>query len=267
MIKQIQKHCKNIVNDPNTSKWALWSLLLLLIFIIALILTPHPTTQSAFRIVGEKVWDDIRSDYDFTVTDVVATDERRKQAEDFLLPVYDYDSRLQNNLEERLTEIFNDWRQIMRDRRLQQAMNSRITFIGPLERDALQTQVPIDNSVETLENDYKLFLTSSGLKVSLEIFQLLREMEFKFRIELPFHTVLSHICSYAIVSNRNMMRDIADSGLIRRDMYTQEERVIHNLDTVISLDVAYREIDDSVTRLLPDNQLLQDITAEITRSL
>ncbi|MCD4655226.1 HDIG domain-containing protein, partial [bacterium] len=67
--------------------------------------------------------------------------------------------------------------------------------------------------------------------------------------------------------NRNMMRDIADSGLIRRDMYTQDERVIHNLDTVISLDVAYREIDDSVARLLPDNQLLQDITAEITRSL
>jgi len=254
-------------NDPVKSSWILWVLLLCLVFVSAVILTPQPTKQTVLLDVGEKVWNDIRSDYDFTVIDIATTDKRKKQAEESLLPVYDYDSRLQTKLEQRLTAIFNEWRQIMRDRRLHSAMQPDITFIGPPRPLALQTPVFTDLDKTQLEEDYRLFIANSGLKVSKEIFQLLQEMNFKFNIEQPFHNVLSHICSFAIVGNMNMLKEQANRGLNRRDMYTQDERVIHNLDTIISLDVAYREIDDSAARLLSDNQLIQDIVAEIIRSL
>jgi len=246
----------------------MWVLLCGLVFISAYSLTPQPSPQASSLQVGEKVWDDIRSGYDFTVIDEETTLQRKQQAEASVLPVYDFDSRLQSKLEQRVTTIFNEWRQVMRDRRLQESIHVRdVDFVGPPLPPDLTTPVPDVTPSGSVEDDYRQFLAETGLKISREIFQLLLEMEFNYTLEEPVHTILSHICSYAIVGNRDLLEDIAENGLIRRDMYTQDERVIHNLDTIISLDVAYREADNSAARFLPDNQLLQDISAELVRAL
>ncbi|MBN1879147.1 HDIG domain-containing protein [bacterium] len=257
-----------------------------LILAAAYILTPQPTMQIFDLQVGEKAWEDVRSNYEFTVIDEAATNQRRQNAEESILPVYDFDSRLQNKLADKLTEVLNEWRQVLRDRRMQIILSESADASG--ETADVSTEMPtptapaaantpegplsatdtdLQESTDDTEVDYRQFLAGSGLKISKETFRLLKELEFRFNIEESVKSNISYIGSFAIVGNRDLLIESAPNGFIRRDMYSQIERVIHNLDTIMSVEIAYREADDSAARLLPDNQLLQDITAELTRAL
>lgn len=267
MLSRIRKLNQKIRITLASSRKVRIAFYFVLILISAYILTPQPTLQVFDLQVGEKAWEDVRSNYDFTVVDETTTNLRREQAEESVLPVYDFDSRLQNRLADKLTEILNGWRQILRDRRMQNMLSENPEILPPILTapeiaPVTSPQVPIDP-----EADYRQFLAGSGLKVSRETFQLLMELEFRASVEESVKSNLAHIGSFAIVANRDLLLESAPNGFIRRDMQTQLERVIHNLDTIMSVDAAYREVDDSAARLLPDNQLLQDITAELTRAL
>ncbi|MBN1296162.1 HDIG domain-containing protein [bacterium] len=270
MINRVQKQISRFIVKKGSEPWMRWFLMAGLVVVFAYALTPRPSTPVSTLQVGEKVWDDIRSGYDFTVIDEETTRQRKDQAEASVLPVYDFDNRLQSKLEQRITEIFNEWRQILRDRRLVLSVQDRDDdFMGPPKPPRLHApgEAESKHAMNNEDDDYRQFLTGTGVKISEEIFLLLRELEFSYSLEEPIQAILSDICSYAIIANRDLLQDIAKNGLIRRDMISQDERVIHNLDTIISLDVAYREVDNSAARVLPDNQLLQDISADLVRAL
>jgi cyclic-di-AMP phosphodiesterase PgpH len=260
------KKFNKCINWLAKSEKASYLCIVCIILFAAYILTPQQSLQVFDLEIGDRVWEDVRSNVGFKVIDEEITHQRRQAAIDSVLPVYDFDSRLHQRLSQLLTESMNNWRRIMRERR----MKSMVSIMPELfEYSDVNNQLspkPFEH-INDLDNDYHSFTDNTGLNISLETFRLLREQNFSFNIEDAVETIISDVTSYVIVGNRDLLLEIAPNGFIRRDTYSDEERVIYNLDTVISLDVAYREADNLAAGLFSKNQLIQDIVAELSRAL
>lgn len=243
-------------------KWA--SLLL----ITAYIMTPSAVPSFENLLIGEKIWQDIRSNHEFTVIDDSATEKRRLTAENAVLPVYDFDSSLGGKLNQKLTKVFGDWRQRLREDRLRSELNptgSPSNTLDYLDMDATESNAPIPASDDSTR--HALFLEETGLKISPETFQMLRSMNFSVEIEKSTQEILERLCNYAIVTNRSLLLEQAINGLTRRDLTTNEEKNIYNLELIVSIEEINREIDIHTSRTHPDNQILQDIIADLSRNL
>jgi cyclic-di-AMP phosphodiesterase PgpH len=256
-----------IVNRIIRSRLSITIFLCAAVIFSAYLLTPEEPLQIVDLKTGEKVWEDIRADYDITILDELTTNKRRKNAEESVLPVYDYDSRMEQKLHQKMTEAMNEWRQIMRERRMKSVLDTIPQALGPQLPLNLVSPEPTQKMLDNLEADYQKFTTETSLKISPETFRLLKEFEFSLSVEEAVQSIITHIASFSIVNERESLLETAPNGFMRRDIYTHIERVIFNLDTIISLEMAYREIDDVSERLVSENRLITDIAAEMAGAL
>ena len=246
----------------NYSKWAF------LILIASYLMSPSPTPSLENLAVGEKIWQDIRSNHEFTVIDDAATEKRKLAAENAVLPVYDFDSAIGVKINQKLTKVFGDWRQRLREERLRsEIQNPEIHAAAQpyLESDPSAQTVPTDKSDHT--SSHSGFLEETGLKITPETFQMLRSMSFSVEIEIAVRNVVDRLCNYAIVTNRSLLLEQAVNGLTRRDLTTNEEKNIYNLDLIVSIEEINREIDILTAQAYSGNQIMQDIIADVSRSL
>ncbi len=234
----------------------------------AYILTPSPQGSTTNLEIGEKAWEDVKSNFDFTVIDEVTTKRRRQEAENAVLSVYDYDSSLRDKLYQRLAEIFGNWRQKLRERRMRETLGSTNLPLAPLFITPSNSATPTPPS-ET--DDYEQFLSETGLKISQEAFKALQTLNFSIDVERGVRSILDQICNNAIVGDRNMLLEQANGGLTQRDLANMEEKNIYNLVLIISLEDVWREIDALAAKVVPDNQkkdeLIKDLVAEVSRAL
>ena len=89
------------------SKSVVIGFLLLTAIFSAYILTPEQSSQIVDLKIGEKVWEDIRADNDLTILDEISTNQRKKNSEESVLRVYDYDSRIQQKANQKTIEVMN----------------------------------------------------------------------------------------------------------------------------------------------------------------
>ncbi len=249
------------------SKYLVIGFLITTAIFSAYILTPEQSSQIVDLEIGEKVWEDIRADYDLTILDEVSTNQRKKNAEDSVLPVYDFDSRIQQKTYQKMTEVMNRWRQIMREKRMKSILTALPDSAESRLPENFISPDPTQKMLQDFEEDYQAFTTDTALPVSKETFRLLREFEFKLNIEEPVQSIIAHIATFTIVSDREALLENAPNGFMKRDINTHVERVVFNLDTIISLETAYREISDFSDGLFQDNQMLQDIAVELAEAL
>lgn len=256
-----------ILKELVRSRTAVIVFLCLVVLFSAYLLTPQEPSQIVDLKIGEKVWEDVRANYDITILDESTTNRRRKNAEESVLPVYDYDSRMQQKLHQKMTEVMNQWRQIMRERRMKAVLNTSPEAFGVKLPSNLVSPEPTQKVLDDLDADFQRFITETSLKISRETFRLLREFEFNLSVEEAVQSIITYIASFSIVNDRESLLETAPNGFMRRDVYTHVERVIFNLDTIISLEMAYREIDDISERIISENRLITDVAAEIAGAL
>ncbi len=249
------------------SKSVVIGFLLLTAIFSAYILTPEQSSQIVDLKIGEKVWEDIRADNDLTILDEISTNQRKKNSEESVLRVYDYDSRIQQKANQKTTEVMNRWRQIMREKRMKSILTTLPDFSSSRLPENLVSPDPTQKMLEDFEEDYQAFLTDTALSISKETFRILREFEFKLNVEEPVQSIIAHISTFTIVNDREALLENSPNGFTKRDINTHVERVVFNLDTIISLEMAYREISDFSDGLNLENQMLKDIAAELAEAL
>ncbi|MBN1356127.1 HDIG domain-containing protein [bacterium] len=247
-----------------TPRWLILLSSALFLLIIAFLMTPPQIPSYADLSVGEKVWEDIRSNFGFTVVDESTTERRRQDAEKLALPVYDFDSAMSGKLEQRVTGIFGMWRQYLREARIQAGLDDQI---GPPTWEEYELVIQNPEKTPEVESGYSEFITQTGLKISTGTFQMLKSFNFSVEIEEAVRWIIERVCQYSIINDRNNLLDDSFAGLIKKDLVSGEEKKLYNLDLVLSIEDSKREIDILSSRYFPDNQILQDISAELTRQL
>ncbi len=241
--------------------WVDFVAITLLLVIIAFLMTPRPGRSFINLEIGEKVWQDIRSPFTFTVVDTEATGKRQRDAVKLILPVYDYDSQLNMKLNQKVTEIFAQWRQRLREKRIREGLNEKV---GPPTKQEYFSL----SKADTGKSEYEEFVSSTGVNISRDSFELLKRLGFPIQVEQCVRACLRSVLEhYSIVANRNLMLETAPHGFTRKDLVTGQEKNLYNLDLVISVEDAWREMDLHAQRYFSDNQIFQDISAELARAL
>ncbi|MBN1550238.1 HDIG domain-containing protein [bacterium] len=257
-------HLKQQFMGMMLSRWISVTGVIALVLVMAYLLTPPPLPSYEDLEVGNKVWEDIKSNLDFTLIDEVTTEKRREQAERIVRPVFDYDSNMGQKLRQRLTADFANFRQKLRSERFREELSDQVATPWPQSTQTPQSQAVTENKAR---DEYDDFMQDSMIKMSFDTFQLLKSLNFSAEIEKGVGQIFDRISQYSIVANRNLLLEQAPNGLIRKDLATGDEKIVYNLDLVVSVEDAWREIDIMASRLFPDNQILQDISAEVARAM
>ncbi len=97
---------RSLFRAPRTLKWAPWFLGMLLTGVLTILMTSGTSTTSLSYRVGDIARRDIKAPRDMRVEDTIASKTLRQQASERVLPRYDVDSKLQEEIDERVRSTF-----------------------------------------------------------------------------------------------------------------------------------------------------------------
>ena len=266
-------------------------IVLLLSFALATLalLPASPFTLELPTKVGEIAPYNIKSDFEFTVTDEEATLQRRQQAAASVLPVLDDNVDAVEKAAEAMSGVFTEmrrrlWRSPRMYRPTAQAAELSLDYLDLLaaadmepdqtppetfewtgEDGKPQTVVlrpggsaPIRDEAAFLERERVRIVDRYGLKIRPDDFQALAEAQFSEAIQQAIvPEVRSLQVERGIVLSVDPLRQMASGGLVRRSLRTGEETIVKRTEQLLSLSQATDLLSARITQRFPGDAGLQ----------
>ncbi|TET94280.1 MAG: HDIG domain-containing protein, partial [Desulfobacteraceae bacterium] len=215
-----------------SSKIQIWIYLIILSAIISFLLYPHllimPTEEYSLGDVANK---DIKASHDFLVEDKELTKQRRDEAVKSSLFVYDFD-RSGASIGHRIKESFSyartELKQILsieleptlRSQKLGQLRDKFFDLLGSTEDSALFDQLVKNN--------------------------------FSSQIDISASIAVDRILEKGVVGNKRVLITQKGKGIIIRDIDTQQELKIDDIDRFYDLESALQYFNQTIEQLITD---------------
>jgi len=182
-------------------------LLLLLGLVLTLIIVPKGGLIPDYYEPGDIVSRDIKAPKDLLIPDLPLTEKKRQQAQDAVLPLYDFDAKAGQGVAER-------WEQALELIRTE-------SQVGPLP----ESQVAHVGEI-------------LGTDVSQDEFSGLLDIANQKEAMISIGRVIIDIFNRKIVGNLELFQAERERGIVLRDLVSQKETTLTELSTVIGLDEA-----------------------------
>ncbi len=182
------------------------SFLILCFLITYLALIPYLPTTYNYK-VGDIAKSDIKSPKNLTVYDQEATKEKIKRLKENLLPVYDFDTELLDNIKEKLSIYFEKCRQ-------------NLPFTNDVRKQ-------LKNELEEL----------CQCKIKDSEFKLLERKKFSEDIEWILIKLISHYMEKGIVANDSKIDVYKNRGVLIRLLPSNEEIIKKDIYTFYKLNI------------------------------
>ena len=207
------------------------------LIIMTLILLPRQSLPVRQYSINQIASSDIKAPYDFNVEDKEATAEKIKKAEEKVLPVFDYDSRVLPEEENKIAMVFKTGREKLEETSKARPSPAAIKGKGPVEvplslSDALRQSIPFP--------------------ISKDVLELFEQKKFDEKLEEYLLTTVRTIMSQDIVSNLLLLAPYKEKGIIRRDVSSFQEVEVKNLEQIIDL----MQVREQLERLLREEPTL-----------
>ncbi len=176
--------------------------MILVLGIVTVILYPNLLMSRHAYEVGDIVGSDIKAPKDFYVEDLKATAAKRREAMEAVRTVYDHNQALIADVTERIRSAFG-------------AMRQRFRGEGPAESAA--------------EDPRAVFQEKLGVPVSGEAFRELKRAGFSEDLSRIVLEVVEQILENGVVSNKEVLLNEKDRGIILRRLQSGGESEIRNL--------------------------------------
>lgn len=226
----VKAKVKTAFNATTSRSYLPWLLLALCVGLFLLLLYPSISIRQYSYTVGDVAEHDIKAPEDFFIEDEAASQELQRKAAARVLTVYDHDTTQMATLIERVEEAFNQMRQWSQQPAPVQA---RMDEAPPLSLPPR----PVEST--TAYRDHKAaFETALGLSISEGAFSLLSETDFSLQMQNDIVRILSEIMGNGIVANKELLMREADKGITLRELPSQKERIITNLQPYYGPDQA-----------------------------
>ncbi|MFO7965634.1 MAG: HDIG domain-containing protein [Desulfobacterales bacterium] len=215
-----------------TSNFIRFAMLLLITVIFTIILYPDLVMQATHYSLGDVAEKDIKSPIDYFIEDRDATLEKRKAAEDQVLTVYDYNSSLASKLTGRVSDAFEHLRKMI--------SAGEPPAESPLLENPKQPGSGL-YSEQITEGDRApkaIFEEKLGMSISEGAFTILEKEGFSADISQLINRILIEILHNGVVTNKELLLNEYDKGIILRDIESQTERVETGLKSFYGLDQA-----------------------------
>jgi len=227
---------------PPSSKIQIWIYPIVLSVTISLLLFPNLLVISKEDYsLGDVANKDIKASFDFDVEDKELTKQRRDEAVKSSLFVYDFD-RSGAAINRRIKEAFSHGR----------AELGRILSIE-LE-PALESPSKSDTTghSEKLRKLMEKLFELSGITEDPVLFDQLVKNNFSPQIENSVLIAVNRILKRGVVGNRTVLMTQKGKGIILRDIDTQEEQKVDDLDPFYDLEGARQHVSQIIDQLITD---------------
>jgi len=213
---------------PASSKIQIWIYPIILSITISLLLFPNLLVISKEEYsLGEVANKDIKASFDFDVEDKELTKQRRDEAVKSSLFVYDFD-RAGAAINRRVKESFS---------------------YGRAELGRIDTTGHSEEPRRLRERFFEL----SGITEDPVLFDQLVKNNFSPQIENSVLIAVSRILKRGVVGNKTVLMTQKGKGIILRDIDTQKEQKVDDLDPFYDLEGARQHVSQIIEQLITDD--------------
>jgi len=190
--------------------------------ILALMLSPTFKPSAREYDVGDITLKDIRATRDLLVEDRASTEKRRRDATLIVLPVYDYDPTILEEVEETVAESFA-------------VLEELFTAGGQLPESgkAKKQQVEEKLGVKLRPNQWEILEKQFDASLANEILDLVRPL-----------------LKGGVVGDRSFLEQGQEKGFVIRNIVDHEERIEDRVIAIADMDIATRLIKRNAERLI-----------------
>jgi len=232
---KLGKSIEPIGSRLNAVNFIPWAILTGLIILYPLILYPSlVVTDDLNYQVGDVARRDIKSDSDFFLENIQATQAARKNAADQVLTVYDHDVKMASRTKGQVLSAFAAMREDLKamadvptgDEKAHTTEKS-IGAISPRE-------IPADQ-IRKLKSDFE---SKIGIPVSDSQFQVLLKERFSPEIAGHITTLLAKILDNGVVTNKDILLKESEKGILLRTVGSDTESIVTQLKSFYGHDQA-----------------------------
>jgi len=187
-------------------------LLVLLALVLTFIIIPKGGFIPGYYAPGDIASRDIKAPKDLLIPDLSLTEKKRLEAEDAILPLYDFDPRTGKDIADRLMQAIK----------------------------LLHNELKKAASSENLQKDTESLL---GISLSDQELEILGEIPITENVLGPLRQVVVKALNAKIVGNLELFQAERERGIIVRNLASQTETAGTDLESVIGLDEAQDRIE------------------------
>jgi len=182
----------------------------LLSAVIAVLIAPKLIVTKYNYRPGDISKHNIRAPQEFSAEDRQSTEKRRLQKSEAVLSAYDFNSRAEEEVEQRITSVFSAIREALKE-------------------------LPKKNQEEFLEREKNKFQKLLKIQVKDEDFNLLKKRNFKKEIEDYLLDLTLPLAQREIVVSKEQLFKERGRGIVLRDIYTEEEIIVDDFSSLVDL--------------------------------
>jgi cyclic-di-AMP phosphodiesterase PgpH len=229
--------------------WREIGIIALLVTTLTILLLPRLQLQLRPLAIGDIAPADIKAHTAFLLEDEVSAQKKRKEAEERLLPVYDFDSQAIVAIDQHLKRAMQGLEAAYHVRppefsgNLQDMSSTPLTPEEAARIEGLEgVQTSIGREVIVASPFFyereQTFRRSFGMALSEETLATLRQLQYAPAIRQAITSVLSMVMQRGIVSDDEPFVEQRGRGIILRDVQSAQERLLTDTSLILSVSEA-----------------------------
>lgn len=234
-----------------------WYLLFWITAIFVFILYQGQGTAKPSYRLGDVVERNFKAPQDFFIEDPDATEANRRRAVEAVLTVYDHDTALLPVLLQRVKEVFGEFHRLA-----QTQEEARPGHDPAAAAQAEQSAEP------ALLPSREVFARKLGIDISPGAYRMLTDERFSPKIAEAVGRILTEILTRGVVTNKAILLQDVDKGIVLRNLGTRRERTVADLNRFYDLDQARAAVRRVGEQLLQEESYpLKNLVFDFTQRL
>ncbi len=241
-----------------TIAWREIGITIALVAALTVLLLPRLQIPTRTLAIGDIAPRAIKATADFLIEDDVSTQKKRKEIEDRVLPVYDFDLQEIEAIDRRLTLAIRTIGSAYHLRSPEPigALSDPVrTPLGPEEAARLKgvgaaypelsrKVIAATPFFQEREQEFQRIL---GVELSQDTLETLRQLEYDPRIRDGAIRAISQAMQRGIVSNKDLLMGHREKGIILRDLRSGQERIVSDLTSILNASEASEAMAQAVS--------------------
>jgi putative nucleotidyltransferase with HDIG domain len=257
--------------------WREIGITVLLVATLTVLLLPRLQLQTRTFAIGDIAPVDMKAASDFLLEDEVSTQKKRKEVEERLLPVYDFDVQAVDAIDQRVKRAMQTIEAAYHVRPPELAgtlQDARSTSLAAEDAarvkglDAVQTMLSREllTTSPFFQEHEQEFRRMLGVDLSPEALATLRQLQYEAPLRQAIVQAVSTALQRGIVSNHELLAGHRERGIVLRNLRTAQEIIVTDTSAMLGMSEA-AAMAAAVSTNTDYAPKLQQLIADIARQL
>jgi cyclic-di-AMP phosphodiesterase PgpH len=259
--------------------WRQIGIIALLVATLTILLLPRLQLRMRTLAIGDIAPADIKAHTDFLLEDEVSAQKKRKETEERLLPVYDFDSQAVAAIDQRLRRAMQNLEAAYHIRPPELSGGLQTTPGTPMTPEEVArvkglegAQTPLSQELVVTSPFFRereqTFRRSLGIQLSEETLLTLRQLQYAPGVRQAVIHAISVVMQRGLVSDYDLFMGHRERGIVVRDLQSEQERIITDTSPILNMSEASAALKAAVfSPNVPYAAELQPIIADVARNL